>query len=145
MIPVVVVEFDETLRGTFHDLLTNEGSYTLIEVSEEKAALAYLAAAPRGVVIVVSNRDAHHQLTAAFFAVVAADERLAKQHRYILLSTNPAGIPDELRAHLAQLNVPILAKPFEVEALLVVIRDAATHLLLPAPVPAAVRETPHDT
>jgi CheY-like chemotaxis protein len=57
---VVVVEFDEELRTVLHDILTLDGHYPITAFSDETAALAYLAAAPERVIVVVSNRDVHH-------------------------------------------------------------------------------------
>ena len=140
MTQVVVLEFDEQLRGALHDALTLYDRYFVTDLSEEMAGVQYLAATPAGVVVVVSNRDMDHHMSAAFFAAVAADEQLARRHRYILLSTDPTRMPDCLRAHLAQLNVTILAKPFDVDDLLAAVREATASLVLqPAPVCDSVR------
>jgi hypothetical protein len=40
---VLVVEFDELLRGVLHDLLTTVDHYAVTEVTTEAAALDYLA------------------------------------------------------------------------------------------------------
>jgi hypothetical protein len=135
------MEVDAQLRGALHELLTLFDHYAVTDISEEAAGADYLAAAPEGAVVVVSNRDPDHHRTAEFFATVAADEQLATRHRYILLSTNPARIRERLRAHLAQLNVPVLAKPFDVEALLAAVHAAEARLV---PVPAATRDTQRD-
>jgi hypothetical protein len=113
MTQVVVVEFDATLRGTLHDNLTAAGPYDVTEVAVHTVALAHLASVPEGTVTVVSNRDADHHHSAAFFATVVADECLATRHCYIMLSTNPIQSPDGMRAHLAHMHVPILANPFD--------------------------------
>jgi DNA-binding response OmpR family regulator len=125
MTHVVLVEFDELLRGALGDLLADAG-YAVTQIDTERAALDALTRDGEGVVLVCSNRDADHHLTAGLFAAVAADARLAARHRYILLSTNPAAIPAALRAHLTDLNVPILPKPFDADVLLATVRDVAT-------------------
>jgi hypothetical protein len=79
-------------------------------------------------VVVCSNRDADHHLSAAFFEQVAADERLASRHQYLMLSSTPAAIPPELQTHLAQLHAAILPKPFDLETLEAYVYEAAGQL-----------------
>src|SRR5258707_15780243 len=64
-------------------------------------------------VVLCSNKHADHHLSASFFAHVAVDARLATQHQYILLSSNPATIPPALATHLTQLGAPVIPKPFD--------------------------------
>lgn len=131
MTKVLVVEIDDALRGTVHDILdTAEDAYEFTEVGAETDALTYLTTQPtaEGVVVVCSNKTIDHHLLAAFFASVVADKRLARHHRYILLSSSPARIPAEMRAHLVQLHAPILAKPFDMDVLLAAVSEAATQL-----------------
>jgi CheY-like chemotaxis protein len=128
---VLVVEIDDALRGTVHDILDTAGdAYEVTEVGTEAEALTYLTTQPtaEGVVVVCSNKHIDHHLHAAFFASVVADKRLARRHRYILLSSSPARIPAEMRAHLTQLNVRVLAKPFDMDVLLAAVSEAAAQL-----------------
>lgn len=81
-------------------------------------------------VVVCSNRDADHQLTTAFFARVAANVDQCRRHHYLLLSTNPATMPLALQASLAQLGTAVLPKPFDVDALLTGVREAAEQLTM---------------
>jgi hypothetical protein len=100
--------------------------------------LDFLAACPDGVVVVCGNKEADHYLTAAFFAQVVADERLASRHQYLMLSTTPSSIPPEMQTYLAQLHAPILPKPFDIDILVARVRQAAARL---APVAAPRRAT----
>jgi DNA-binding NtrC family response regulator len=135
---VVVLEFDDSLRCALHEVLTLYDHYTIAEFEQGAAAAAYVAAAPHGVVVLVSNRDMDHHMSAAFFAAIVADEQLSRRHRYILLSTDPARMPVALRAHLGYLNAPILAKPFDIDRLLAAVREALACL-------DPMRTTVHDT
>jgi CheY-like chemotaxis protein len=136
MAPVLVVEYDDGVRNVLHDLLMDAG-YKVIAPTTDVVALDFLAASPDGVVVLCSNKDADHHLTAAFFARVVAEERVAPRHRYLLLSSHPLLIPPELLTHLAQLNAAILPKPFDAYILEASVREAATRLA-PAhtPIPA---------
>ena len=125
---VMVLEFDEELRGVLHEILTTADHYAVTELTTEDAALTYLAATPEGVVALCSNTDADHHLSTAFFAAVVADKRLRTRHRYLLLSTNPAGIPTPLRVDLKRLGAPILPKPFDLDVLLETVAKAARYL-----------------
>lgn len=123
---VLVIEFDESLRGVLHDALrTAAHDYAVTEVATETEALSVLANQTEGMVVVCSNHDADHHLTTAFFAAVVTDKRLATRHQYLLLSTNPALIPAVLHTHVARLHAPVLGKPFELDALLALVEEAA--------------------
>lgn len=123
---VLIIEFDDCLRGVLHDALrTAAYDYAVTEVATETEALAVLARQTEGMVVVCSNQDADHHLSTAFFAAVVAEKRLATRHQYLLLSTNPAHIPDALHTYLAHLHAPILSKPFELDALLALVEEAA--------------------
>ncbi len=133
MAPVLVVEYDDAIRNALHDLLMGAG-FEVIEHATDAAALDFLAASPDGVVVLCSNQDADHHLSAAFFARVVAGERVASRHRYLLLSSNLLLIPPALMTHLAQLNAAILPKPFDADILEASVREAATRLA-PAHIP----------
>jgi hypothetical protein len=135
---VVVLEFDEQLRGALHDVLTLYNHYAVTDLVEVTAGIDCLAATPGGMVVVVSNRDMDHHMSVAFFAAVAANEQIAQRHRYILLSTDPLRIPEGLQTHLAHLNARILVKPFDIDALLDAVRQAAASL---TPLPAPARDS----
>ncbi len=133
-IHVLIVEFDESLRGVLHDALrTAARDYAVTEVATEIDALAVLARQTEGMVVVCSNREADHHRIAAFFAAVVADKRLAAQHQYLLLSTAPALIPDAVRTHLARLHAPFLSKPFELDALLALVEASAARRAMTRP------------
>lgn len=132
MTRVLVVEFDEATRDTLHEMLTYAG-YDVVTATMDPASLTYLAACLDRLVVLWSNKHADHHLGASFFAHVAADTRLATQHHYILLSSNPATIPPALAAHLTQLQAPVIPKPFEMDALLAAVAMAAARLA-PAPI-----------
>lgn len=141
MMRVVVVELDVALRGSLRDVLVDAGHYDVVEVTTTADALEYLATCPERAVVVCSNVHPNHHQTAAFIADVMADQRLMEQHQYLLLSSNPASISPDLRAHLAQLDAPILPKPFDMDVLLAAVCAAATRLAsIPTPAPYPIRD-----
>lgn len=138
MTQVLVVELDASLRGSLHIILADAG-YDVIDAEGVESAVAMLASVPYPMLVVWSNAHADHHLTAAFFAHVVSDECLATRHQYILLSTSPSHLPDALRAHLVQLHVPVLGKPFDMDALLTVVQEVSARLISP------VRDFTHGT
>jgi CheY-like chemotaxis protein len=126
-VPLLVVEYDDGVRNVLHDLLTDAG-YQVIEARTDTAALDFLAVCPDSVVVLCSNKDADHHLSAAFFAQVVADEHFTSRHQYLLLSSTPCSIPPTLQTHLAQLNAAILPKPFDAYALEACVHEAASRL-----------------
>jgi CheY-like chemotaxis protein len=129
MAPVLVVEYDDDVRDVLHDVLADAGC-EVTEATTDAAALDFLAACPDGVVAVCSNKHADHHLSAAFFAQVVADERLASRHQYLMLSSTPSSIPPELQTHLEQLHAAILPKPFDMDILVAHVHEAAAQLAL---------------
>jgi len=125
--PVLVVEFDGSVRDVLRDIFTDAG-YRVYAATTDAAAFDFLAQSPDGVIALCSNKDADHHLSAAFFAHVVADERLASRHQYLMLSTNRSLMPPDLQAHLAQLDATILPKPFDVDTLLARVRESAARL-----------------
>jgi CheY-like chemotaxis protein len=97
-----------------------------VEASGGEAALQLLRTAPERMVVVLDQRmpglDGDQVL-----AAVAADPVLATRHAYILVTASP----HTLRASpivLGGLRVPVVEKPFDVDALLAVVAEAAAHL-----------------
>lgn len=128
MTTVLVVEFDDQLRGILYDILTADGRYDVVEVATEADGIAVLAAHREGMVVVVSNQHPDHHWTAAVFAQVVANADLATRNQYILLSSNPPSIPQDLQTCLDELCAPILPKPFHLEAFLTAVNDATERL-----------------
>lgn len=128
MTAVLVLELDEAIRGNLHEILSTEDHFDVVEVQTNADAFACLAAPVEGMIVVCSNQHADHHLSTVFFARVMADADLATRHQYILLSTNVLAIPQELRVYLAQLGAPVLPKPFDLDAFLGCVCEAAKRL-----------------
>ena len=56
------------------------------------------------------------------------DEDRASRHAYILLTANTSALSAEDRALLARLRVPIIPKPFDMDALLDAVADALSRI-----------------
>ena len=60
--------------------------------------------------------------------IVAADETLAHQHGFVVMTASPLGANDMLMRLARQFNAPVLNKPFAIETLLRSIGDVAGRL-----------------
>lgn len=113
---ILVVDDDYSIRETLKMVLEEDG-YTVIEVTEGGAALAYLRQQSDPMVVLIDHvmpgMDGAQTLCA-----VAQDERLARTHAYILLTASAQSVVSSLLSSLGDLSVAVLAKPFDLEDLL---------------------------
>jgi CheY-like chemotaxis protein len=121
---VLVVERGSSLRHCL-GLVLQDGGYAVTTLPTCDEALAYLRVCLDPTVVLVSNATPDHQLEADFFAAVAVGGQPLTRHRYVLLTTTPEHVSPALRRQLADLNVPILTKPFTLNRLLTEVYDAA--------------------
>jgi DNA-binding response OmpR family regulator len=136
---VLVVDDDAACRGLVAEALGDEG-YEVLGAPDGRAALALLAAPPPGLGLVLLDLWLPGADGAA---VAAAYRRLPGPHAPVLLLSAAAGAA----AHVAALGaVGLLAKPFDLDALLAAVRRHAAPAARPAaatPAPAAPVLPPH--
>ncbi|HEV8194664.1 MAG TPA: response regulator [Ktedonobacterales bacterium] len=66
----------------------------------------------------------------AVLEAVAAEEQLARRHAFVLVTAYEGRtLPLKLATLLAELHIPILSKPFDLDALLAVVRQAEHRLV----------------
>jgi len=127
MAHLLVVD-DEPGQREMLRLLLEDAGYAVAEASSGEAALVLLRATPERMVVVLDQRmpglDGDQVLVA-----VAADPVLATRHAYILVTASPHTLPTTPLVVLGGLRVPVVEKPFDVDALLAVVAGAAAHLL----------------
>ncbi|MGZ3636536.1 MAG: response regulator [Ktedonobacterales bacterium] len=113
---ILVVDDDFSIRETLQMLLEEDG-YTVAEVAEGGAALAYLRQHNDPMVVlldhVMPGMDGAQTLQA-----VAQDEQLAHTHAYILLTASARNVVSSLLNSLGDLSVTVVAKPFDLDELL---------------------------
>ncbi|HEY1389986.1 MAG TPA: response regulator [Ktedonobacterales bacterium] len=129
--PLLVIDDNQATRHSLASLLHVHG-YRVSESSDGAAALSLLAASPERMVVLVDvwlpNMDA-----LALLQAVASHPDLARRHAYIALTASTAdttgySLPSHLTALLAQLHIPVLARPFDIDALLRLLRAAQQRL-----------------
>jgi CheY-like chemotaxis protein len=126
MVYVLVVDDDTSIRELARMVLEDEG-YSVVEAVDGQAALELLRAfAPPAVVIVDGFMPRLNGLE--LLEIVACDPWLAQRHAYVL-ATGSSEIAVPLGgAQPAAMPVRLLAKPFDIQALLEVVAAAAATL-----------------
>jgi CheY-like chemotaxis protein len=125
---VLVVDDDESIRESLRLILEDSG-YTVLEASDGLMALNVLRATPHRMIVLLDlmmpRLDGIGVLT-----TVAADQRLARRHSFILMSAGRRTVSLSLARLLAELSVPILPKPFDLDVVLDLVAQGA-HRLAP--------------
>ncbi len=124
---VLVVEDDTDIRDALVWCLQDEG-YHVDAVPDGKLALERLRASQDGVVVLLDmNMPGMDGL--AVLEAVAAQEQLARRHAFILVTAyGGRTLPLTLANLLLDLHVPVLAKPFELDAVVAAVRQAEHRL-----------------
>ncbi len=126
MTHVLVVD-DEPGQREMLRLLLEDAGHAVAEASTGEAALELLRTTPERTVVLLDQRmprlDGDQVL-----AAVAADPALATRHAYILVTASPHKLRAAPPVVLDGLRVPVVEKPFDVDALLAAVAEAAAHL-----------------
>jgi len=120
---VLLVDEIPALRLLERSLLEDEG-YTVAHTADGMTARPLLRASAKAMVVLLNTtaNDGSSLLAAA------ADEALLRRHAYVLVTANPEGLSPTWRRLLMRLSAPVVAKPFDLDALLHVVTAAAAHL-----------------
>lgn len=123
---VLIADDEEDLRSTLRTLLEGEG-YTVSEAGDGATALDAIRASTGPMVVLLDllmpamNGD-------AVLVAVAQDPILAARDAYVLLTADNRAPLTAVAQVLASLNVQIVAKPFDIDVLLVEVAQAAARL-----------------
>lgn len=123
---VLIVEDDLGTRDFLQDLLS-EGGYSVLEASEGRAGLELLRASSDHLIVLLDYRlpDISGM---DILREVAADTRLRRTHAYLLVTADARRFSANDQAMQQELNVPVIAKPFEITVLLDAIAQAQQRL-----------------
>lgn len=123
---VLIVDDDEGIRETIRFALEDVG-YTVIEATDGLAALKILRAGNERMVVLLDfmmpGLDGAGLLNA-----VAADARLAADYAFVLVTANTKTLTLAFATLLQSLSVPVITKPFDIDALLSAVATAAWRL-----------------
>ncbi|HEV8189959.1 MAG TPA: response regulator [Ktedonobacterales bacterium] len=123
---MLVVDDDDMIRETLAYLLEHAG-YMVYEAKDGASALEHLRQSPDGMVVLLDlnmpGMDGRHLLR-----LVANDDHLATWHAFIVVTASQKTFPLEFATLLSNLHVPILPKPFDIDHLLHLVRQAEHRL-----------------
>jgi CheY-like chemotaxis protein len=125
---VLIVDDDESIRESVRLILEDSG-YGVLEATDGAMALNILRATPHSMVVLLDLMMPRLDGVGVLKAV-AGDRRLATQHAYILMTAGRRTLNLPLIKILAELSIPILPKPFELDTILDLVAQGA-HRLAP--------------
>lgn len=113
---ILVVDDDAAIRKALRMVLEDEG-YVVSEAQDGARALEYLRSCGEPLVVLLDFMMPRMDGAAVLRAVVE-DTRLATRNAYVLVSANYNTIARSCASLLASLDVPVLAKPLDLDDLL---------------------------
>ncbi len=120
---VLIVDDDAAIRETLARLVEEVG-YDVLTAQDGIMALMVLRTSARPLValldVMMPGMSGVNVLNR-----VAADDRLARRHAFILMTANLEALSPALVRQLKALSVPVIAKPFDLDTLLELIERAA--------------------
>lgn len=127
-VAVLVVDDDEAIRAALNELLTGEG-YDVYLVPDGEPALQRLREHPKGLVVLL-DMNMPGMDGAQVLQAVVAEAPLAQRHEFIVLSAHAqyVRLPRTLTALFAHLQVPVIAKPFDIAEIEDAVAQAAQRL-----------------
>jgi CheY-like chemotaxis protein len=125
---VLVIDDDEETRHYLIALLSEEG-YSVQDVGDGHAGLAFLRAAPFSYVVLLDylmpNFNGFDVLRTAY-----GEPGLFQRHGFIIMTSYPGRIvPAELAAFMTRLDLPLLRKPFDFDVVLQAVSDSWQRLI----------------
>ncbi len=123
MARVLVVDDDRAIRETLRLLLEEEG-YLVSEARDGLHALEVLRDSPQPLVVLLDFMMPRLDGAGVLRAVVE-DPVLKSRHAYVLVTANAHAIPAAVTHLLADLSVPVLPKPLDLDELLETVEDGA--------------------
>lgn len=123
---VLVVDDDDDIRDVVRELLQDEG-YEVAEARHGEEALRFLKKAKNSFVVLLDLRMPVLDGVAVINAV-SKDRSLFQRHAYILATADNRTLPLSFVQLLAQLQIPVLAKPFELRRLYELVASSAERL-----------------
>lgn len=120
--PILVVDDDDDIRLVICEVLADVG-YVVSEAPDGKPVLERLRASEQGMVVLLDiNMPGMNGIQV--LQTIAAQDELALRHIFVLVTAHYDSLPDEVLALLQRLGISVLAKPFDLDDLLVTVHAA---------------------
>lgn len=123
---MLVIDDDAEIRETL-ELALEEAGYTVLQAPDGQAALGELRASAQSMVVLVDQLMPRLEGT-EFLQIAAHDGDELSRHRYVLMTASPRLLSEEHLADLAAAEVPVLAKPFNLDDVLALVARAESYL-----------------
>lgn len=130
MAGVLVVDDDASIREAVRFVLEDEG-YRVDEASHGLAALDFLRNASTLYVVLLDLMMPHLDGYGVLRMMRTGGEDLLARHAYIVVSAHGGALPPQARDLGIGIDIPLIAKPFELEHLLAGVATAAHQLHAP--------------
>lgn len=124
---VLVVDDDVEIRKLLHLVLEEEG-YAVSEAADGERALAMMRSKQPPSAVVVLDRIMPHMDGLAVLRALAATPEITQRYVFVFLTARQEFLPPADEAILQRFAIPLVYKPFELDALLAAVRDAAARL-----------------
>lgn len=123
---VLIVDDERDIRKMLRRLLEDEG-YTVGEAADGAEGLGYLRTSPHQLVVLLDYRMPHMDGEEMLDAVLA-DPSLAGRHAIIFVTANLLAFSPRLVKLLETAAIPVIQKPFQLQAILDEIERAIARL-----------------
>ncbi len=123
---VCVIEDNEFIRETLRDLL-EDASYRVIEAADGVQACRILQESTERLIAVVDHKMPRMD-GCDVLELAANDEHLRERHAFIFVTASPSRAKEDCGETLDKLDVPVVAKPFELDDVLDAVAGAAKRL-----------------
>jgi CheY-like chemotaxis protein len=122
---VLIVDDDEQIRLTLR-LIMEEGDFATLEAASGEAALALLRASAERLVVLLDVMMPRVDGLDVLRAVEAEEE--LRRHVYLMVTAGGKTLPLADALRLQRLEVPVVYKPFDIDALLRQVREMARRI-----------------
>lgn len=129
---VLIVDDDAAIRQTLRAALEDE-DYAVLEAGNGLAALDILRESVEPLVTLLDLRMPVMDGMRLLRTLDAEAGALARRHRFLVVTANQDTITAEDRTLLGRFDVPVIAKPFDLDELLDAVEAAALRLQPDAP------------
>ena len=131
---ILIIDDERDIRKMLHRLLEDEG-YAVDEAADGVEGLAYLRASQRPLVVLLDYKMPHMSGEEMLDAVLA-DPHLASRHAIIFVTANMLAFSPKLLQSLETATIPVIQKPFQLQAILDEIERAVARLGSSTDIPA---------
>jgi CheY-like chemotaxis protein len=127
MMRVCIIEDDEATRETVRDLLVDAG-YDVVTAANGLLGHTMLLASMERLIVLLD-----HKLPKLdgcdLLEIVAQDEDLRARHTFIFMTASPKRALEDCEEALEDLDVPLIAKPFDIDELVEAVQQAEQRLV----------------